>query len=318
MMLAPHPIARRFLAEDLIRLRPASEQRRYVASQRSAKIDPNPHQIDAVLFALQRIPEGGCILADEVGLGKTIEAGLVIAQLLAEGAERILLVTPKALLGQWRQELFSLFSIHATELAADTDLTARGVFLTTRDVLGSEKGADRLLAAPSFDLVVVDEAHEIFSGVYKRFDRQGLYQPDSPHAKMAGRAREVLRQSPVLLLTATPIQNSLTELWALVHFVDPTQTLFGDLGTFRAVFCAGGDRHLREGQEHELRQRTAEICKRTLRRQAQEFMKQPFVGRRTQLFDYPMSREERALYDGVTGQIQPTRRVHRADAGRPQ
>ena len=73
MMLAPHPIARRFLAEDLIRLRPASEQRRYVASQRSAKIDPNPHQIDAVLFALQRIPEGGCILADEVGVGCYIE-----------------------------------------------------------------------------------------------------------------------------------------------------------------------------------------------------------------------------------------------------
>ena len=54
-----------------------------------------------MIFALTRIPDGGCILADEVGLGKTIEAGLVVAQLLAEGARRVLVVTPKALLGQW-------------------------------------------------------------------------------------------------------------------------------------------------------------------------------------------------------------------------
>src|SRR5262245_42932862 len=90
---------RRYLAEDLVRLRRSDEQRRYAAPQRSAKIDANPHQIDAVIFALARVREGGCILADEVGLGKTIEAGLVIAQLMAEGARRILLIAPKPLLG---------------------------------------------------------------------------------------------------------------------------------------------------------------------------------------------------------------------------
>jgi len=80
-----HPIHRRLLAEDPIRLRRSDEHYPYAAAQRRGRIDPNPHQIDAVVFALRRIPEGGCILADEVGLGKTIEAGLVIAQLLAEG-----------------------------------------------------------------------------------------------------------------------------------------------------------------------------------------------------------------------------------------
>src|SRR5215204_7665907 len=94
------PIQRRLLAEDFVRLRRADEQRRYAAAQRRGRIDPNPHQIDAVVFALGRIPEGGCILADEVGLGKTIEAGLVISQLLAEGWRRILLIVPKALQGQ--------------------------------------------------------------------------------------------------------------------------------------------------------------------------------------------------------------------------
>src|SRR5712692_2226808 len=93
-----HPGQRRYLAEDLVRLRRSSEQRRYIAPQRAGKIDPNPHQIEAVIFALARFREGGCILADEVGLGKTIEAGLVIRQLLAEGAaSRVLLIAPKTL-----------------------------------------------------------------------------------------------------------------------------------------------------------------------------------------------------------------------------
>ncbi|RZO66314.1 MAG: hypothetical protein EVA89_00425 [Sandaracinaceae bacterium] len=298
-----HPIQRRFLAEDLVRVRPADEQRRYVASQRSGRIDPNPHQIEAVIFALKRIPEGGCILADEVGLGKTIEAGLVIAQLLAEGAERILLITPKALLGQWRQELFTLFSITATEYEPGVDLAVPGVFLVTRDFAGGEKGTDVLGGVPPFDLCVIDEAHEIFAGIYKRFDRYGAYLPDSDKAKMAGRVRSLLLETPVLLLTATPIQNSLTELWGLVQFVEPTGTLLGNLATFREMFTAGDDRRLADGQERELQKRVAEICQRTLRRQAQEFMKRPFVERRTRRFDYPMSVEERALYEDVTAYL---------------
>src|SRR5881397_1895733 len=114
-MTAPHPIQRRYLAEQIVRLRRADEEERYASSQRQGRIDPNPHQINAVVFALRRIPEGGCILADEVGLGKTIEAGLVMAQLLAEGMRRILLIVPKSLLGQWQMELRNLFGIEARE-----------------------------------------------------------------------------------------------------------------------------------------------------------------------------------------------------------
>src|SRR3954451_1874254 len=99
--LPAHPIHRRLLAEQLLALRRSTEGRRYASAQRSGRIDANPHQVDAVIFALGRVREGGCILADEVGLGKTIEAGLVLAQLRAEGASRVLLVAPKALLGQW-------------------------------------------------------------------------------------------------------------------------------------------------------------------------------------------------------------------------
>src|SRR3954467_9174314 len=112
-----HAFNQRVLAEDLVRVRRPDERERYAAAQRQARIDPNPHQVDAVIFALGRVREGGCILADEVGLGKTIEAGLVRAQLRAEGATRVLLLAPKALLGQWRDELFTLFGISVAEPA---------------------------------------------------------------------------------------------------------------------------------------------------------------------------------------------------------
>jgi len=300
-----HPIHRRLLAEQLLGLRRSTEGRRYASAQRSGRIDANPHQVDAVIFALGRVREGGCILADEVGLGKTIEAGLVMAQLRAEGARRILLVSPKALLGQWRDELFTLFGISVNELGSgerdDAALEGTGVFLVGRDLLGSERGLERLLASGRFDLCVVDEAHEVFAGIYRRFDRSGHYLDDSPHARLAGRLKSLLGgHTPVLLLTATPLQNSLAELWGLVQFVDKSGTLLGDLPTFRQLFCSDDDRMLASGQEQDLQRRMQVVIRRTLRRQAQEFMKTPFVGRRARLFEYDMTDEERALYDDVT------------------
>ena len=230
-----HAFNQRILAEDLVRVRRPDDRERYAAAQRQARIDPNPHQIDAVIFALRRLREGGCILADEVGLGKTIEAGLVIAQSRAEGAQRILLIVPKSLIGQWQGELLNLFGIQARENEAS--FFAPGVYLVGREFAGSERGATPLGAVPPFDLVVIDEAHEIFAGLHKRYGRDGIYDETSDEALMAHRVRGFLRSTPVLLLTATPMQNSLAELWGLVQYVEPTGTLLGDIATFRKVFC---------------------------------------------------------------------------------
>ena len=137
-----HPFSRRLLAEEMTRRKPPDENRCLAAAHRQGRIDPNPHQIDAVVFALKRIPDGGCILADEVGLGKTIEAGLVIAQLLAEGTQRILLIVPKSLVGQWQTELSSLFGIELREGAADPDaFVGNGVFIVHREFAGGLTGA---------------------------------------------------------------------------------------------------------------------------------------------------------------------------------
>src|SRR5580704_9867129 len=293
-----HAFNQRILAEDLVRVRRPDERERYAAAQRQARIDPNPHQIDAVIFALRRLREGGCILADEVGLGKTIEAGLVIAQSRAEGAQRILLIVPKSLIGQWQGELLNLFGIQARE--NDTSFFAPGVYLVGREFAGSDRGATPLGAVPPFDLAVIDEAHEIFAGLHKRYGRDGIYDETSDEALMAHRVRGFLRSTPVLLLTATPMQNSLAELWGLVQYVEPTGTLLGDIATFRKVFCAEDDRTLVPGQEHELQRRLAVVLQRTLRRQAQEFLDRPFTQRRCRLYEYAMSDDERSLYDDVT------------------
>jgi Helicase conserved C-terminal domain/SNF2-related domain len=293
-----HAFNQRLLAEDLVRVRRPDDRERYAAAQRQARIDPNPHQIDAVIFALRRLREGGCILADEVGLGKTIEAGLVIAQSRAEGAQRILLIVPKSLIGQWQGELSNLFGIQARE--NDTSFFAPGVYLVGREFAGSERGAAPLGAVPPFDLAVIDEAHEIFAGLHKRYGRDGIYDESSDEALMAHRVRGFLRSTPVLLLTATPMQNSLAELWGLVQYVEPTGTLLGDITTFREVFCDEDDRTLVPGQEHELQRRLAIVLQRTLRRQAQEFLDRPFTQRRCRLYEYAMSEAERSLYDDVT------------------
>src|SRR6202140_5255198 len=201
-MTALHPFNQRILAEDLVRVRRPDDRERYAAAQRQARIDPNPHQIDAVIFALRRLREGGCILADEVGLGKTIEAGLVIAQSRAEGAQRILLIVPKSLIGQWQGELLNLFGIQARE--NDASFVAPGVYLVGREFAGSERGAEPLAASAPFDLGVIDEAHEIFARLHKRYGREGIYDEASDEALASHRVRTIQRSTPVRLLTATP------------------------------------------------------------------------------------------------------------------
>ena len=297
---ALHPLQRQWRCRELLRLRSSSDQLRYGATVRAGRIDPNPHQIEAVRFALQRLPEGGAIMADEVGLGKTIEAGLVCAQLLAEGAARILLLAPKPLLGQWRQELEALFGIVTHE--GIEHIGTAGVVMVGREAATSDRGLAALREV-EFDLLVVDEAHELFSGLHLRFDKHGQYLEGRTGARRAGALYEYVRhrEVPVLLLTATPVQNRLVELWSLVQYVDRSGTLLGPLPTFKTLFITGDQgRSLQEHQEAELRRRLREVVQRTLRKQAQEFLPQPFVDRHAKTFHFHMSQAERRLYDEIT------------------
>jgi SNF2 family DNA or RNA helicase len=177
----------------------------------TARVDMKPHQVDAALFALKSPLARGAILADEVGLGKTIEAGLVIAQRWAERRRRILLIVPASLRKQWAQELQSKFSLPSfiIEAKSHRELRKQGrrhpFDREGTIVIASYEFAARQadeIGAIAWDLVVFDEAHRL-RNVYK-----------AAGSKRAKELKRALQERFKLLLTATPLQNSLMELCA--------------------------------------------------------------------------------------------------------
>lgn len=101
----------RYFAEQILLRRPQSSVDSLASAMSGVKVDLNPHQVDAALFAMKSPLSSGVLMADEVGLGKTVEAGLVLAQNWAERKRHILLIVPAALRMQWRAELSEKFYI---------------------------------------------------------------------------------------------------------------------------------------------------------------------------------------------------------------
>ncbi len=254
-----------------------------------ARVDLNPHQVDAALFAVRSPLSKGAILADEVGLGKTIEAGIVMAQRWAERKRRILIVVPATLRGQWQRELATKFFLPTRIL--DTKVLAALVAAGVSNPFDSPEqiaicsyhfvsARHEEIARVPWDLVVVDEAHRL-RNVYKT------------SSKLARRIVDATASAPKLLLTATPLQNTLLELYGLVSVVD--SHIFGDEDSFR-------DRFLRADSERErnidLRSRLIPVCKRTLRRQVTEYV--PFTKRTPITQNFLPSDEEHDLYEAVS------------------
>jgi superfamily II DNA/RNA helicase len=259
----------------------------------NARVDLNPHQVDAALFAVRSPFTKGVLLADEVGLGKTIEAGIVIAQRWAERKRRILLVLPATLRKQWQQEIEEKFSIPTTILeSASFNLAKKNGEANPFDQknrivicsyhFAAAKAAE--LRRQKWDLVVVDEAHRL-RNVYK------------PQNKMANAIVEAIAGSSTLLLTATPLQNSLLELYGLVSVIDPH--VFGDLTSFREQFVRGNGEAERN---RELKRRLAPICRRTLRKQVLEYIR--FTQRVPITQDFLPSEAEHKLYESVSAYLQ--------------
>lgn len=227
----------------------------------TARVDMNPHQVDAALFALSSPLSKGVVLADEVGLGKTIEASLVIAQRWAERKRKIILIVPASLRKQWSQELQEKFSIPSVILeskgynAAKKAGQARPFDQSNKVIITSyefaARKADEVMLV-QWSLVIYDEAHRL-RNVYKK--------GTSVRAKAL---RDATRPFYKVLLTATPLQNSLMELYGLVSVID--EHFFGDEAAFRSAYANGATKN---GLLF-LRKRLESICKRTLRRQVQQ------------------------------------------------
>lgn len=289
--MTPHQS--RLFAEQLTLQRAVGSIDHLSRSIANARVDLNPHQVDAALFAFRSPLTKGVIFADEVGLGKTIEAGLVLTQRWAERRRRILLIVPATLRKQWQQELASKFFIPSTVMdsrsfnrAADNGAPSAlepsdNVVIASYQFVASKHEA---VARVPWDLVVVDEAHRL----------RNIFNPRNKTANIIASA---IRQAPKLLLTATPLQNTLLELYGLASIVD--DHVFGDIEAFREQFVHAPNEHERN---KELRARLATVCIRTLRRQVLEYV--PFTNRVPLTADFTPSEAEQDLYDQVSDYLQ--------------
>jgi ERCC4-related helicase len=253
-----------------------------------AQVEPKPHQIDAALFALQTPYLPGVILADEVGLGKTIEAGIVITQYWAERKRRILIIAPSSLRQQWQQELREKFLIPSTLLEAKLkeEQLAQGISNNTDVLICSYEFALRHETSlmRQWDLVICDEAHRLrnfYTGRNK-----------GPEAI----SRIVRGASKTLLLTATPLQNRLEELYGLVSVFDPSY--FYSLEAFRERYIKSRTSLTND----DLVERVAVLSKRTLRKDADKYIH--FTKRLPLTIEFLPSKPEIELYEKVNSYLQ--------------
>ena len=247
----------------------------------NTEIEMNPHQINAFIAAIHALKTGGLVLADEVGLGKTIEAGLVLKYVLDTGAKRVLIALPATLRKQWEVELDEKFNLKATildRLTVEKDYYGTKTWIedpkAARIIITSYDYASKLMKRfPSvkWDFLIIDEAHNlrnVFHGT-----------------KRAKRLYDLTKGIPKILLTATPLQNSLIDLHGLLSYIDPR--IFGDEKVFVHRYVDPQDY---EGLKREL----APVLYRTLRRDVGKYM--DFKMRECRTIDFRLSPDEAALY----------------------
>lgn len=249
----------------------------------NATVDINPHQIEAALFAFKSPLSKGVVLADEVGLGKTIEAGLILCQFWSVGKRKIIVICPAAIRKQWGFELLEKFGID-NEILDSKNYNAyiqdgRNPFSNKKVIICSYNFASKHkgeILQHGFDLAVVDEAHKL-RNVYRK------------SAKTAADVRDALHGVKKLLLTATPFQNSLLELYGLTSIID--NHIFGSEKTFRKEY--GGNENLEE-----LRARVQPIFKRTLRKDVREYIN--YTNRHPLTQQFASTDDEFALYQAIS------------------
>lgn len=273
----------KYIAHDLTR-KAVEGQGRLSMSLFNAAVDLNPHQIEAALFALQSPLSKGVLLADEVGLGKTIEAGIILCQYWAEKKRKILVITPASIRKQWALELEEKFnlpiSILDSKSYSELSKVAKNPLMQKCVIIMSYHFANKIkeqLKTITWDLVVIDEAHKL----------RNAYRASN---KVGQGIRGATSDCKKLLLTATPLQNSLLELYGLSTLID--EHIFGDVNAFRAQFINAG------GSLQELKSRIQPFCKRTLRNQVTEYIN--YTERKAITRPFHPTDDEHKLYEEIS------------------
>ena len=283
------PYQTKYFAWELTKSRSTSDDSKFTSVLTEAQVDLNTHQIDAALFAFHSPLSMGAILADEVGLGKTIEAALVIAQKWAERRRHILVIAPATLRKQWSIELEEKFFLPSLILEAKNfnhilSETYHNPFdNNTQIIICSYQFAKKQIQhikRVNWDLVVIDEAHKL-RNVYK------------PNNKTAHALKDGLKGFKKLLLTATPLQNNIKELYGLISIID--DNYFGSLNSYGSLY---GKAEMRDNKVFaDLRERIRPLVHRTLRSNVQEYVK--YTERKPFVQEYYPSEDEIALQEFV-------------------
>jgi len=281
----------KYFAYELTKRCASDSMEKLAVSLADAQVDLNPHQVEAALFAFRSPLSKGAVLADEVGLGKTIEAGILLSQRWAERKRKILVIVPASLRKQWHQELSDKFFLPSVILETKTfnEQIREGnlnPFYRSEIVICSYQFArakEAYIRQVAWNLAVIDEAHRL-RNVYK------------PSNKIGNAIKNALAPFDKLLLTATPLQNSLLELFGLVSVID--EHIFGDIKSFRSQFS----RLETEADFRTLRERLKPVCQRTLRRQVLEYI--PFTNRIALVEEFIPSTAEQKLYNLVSDYLQ--------------
>jgi len=277
----------KYYAYELSKKATSDSAEKFGATLMDAKVELNPHQIEAALFAFKSPYSKGAILADEVGLGKTIEAGILLSQNWAEGKRKILIICPSALRKQWVNELEDKFYLRSEVLdnisynkksrAGIKNPFDENATIKICSYQFAKKRAQEIQLT-SWDLIVLDEAHYL----------RNAYKYGNVTAQTIQNA---IRDYKKVLLTATPLQNRLDELFGLVSFIDPE--IFGDIKSFRRNYILESGQKDIEG----LRSRLSTIVHRTLRREVKEFIN--YRARIPITQQFVPSSQEQELYDKV-------------------
>ncbi|MBX3119124.1 MAG: DEAD/DEAH box helicase [Fimbriimonadaceae bacterium] len=254
-----------------------------------ANVDLNPHQIEAALFALRSPVSKGVILADEVGLGKTIEASLVLCQLWAERKRKLLVICPASIRKQWANELDEKFNLPSILLDARAyNLAKKAGSISPFDcgkvVICSLNFAARMkdeIRSIGWNLVVIDEAHKL----------RNAHQPSN---KTGQAIRFAVEEPRKILLTATPLQNSIMELFGMSSIID--EYMFGEPSVFRSLY-GGADADLSD-----LKTRLRGFCKRTLRKDVLEYVQ--YTNRQAITRPFRPTDDEHAFYEAISSFLQ--------------
>jgi SNF2 family DNA or RNA helicase len=233
------------------------------------------HQTDACLRVLRHMG-GRALLADEVGLGKTIEAGIVLKEYVLRGlVKRALVLVPASLAVQWKEELEMKFGLDFILYDRKKPLEESPFVICSLDTAKTAVNRARI-SGHGFDIVIVDEAHRLRN-----------------QRTLGWKFANHLDAKYLLLLTATPVQNELREMFNLVTLLRP-----GSLGTyssFRRAFTERGDKRLPKNTD-ELRSLLSEVMVRTNRSSTNIY----FPSRKVETLPFELTDPERDLYEGVT------------------